>query len=156
MLISDGNENVGDLRKVARIARANNIPIDVLPLNYDHQQEVILERLIVPHNARVGQTIAVRCVLRSTRAASGKLLLQDNGAVVDLNPDSSQTACLTTDQRIISLLHARAKVRHITHIHLLDGRYDGLLVAHRGQRVRPGRSSWLPVVGRPETHGYHQ
>jgi len=92
LLISDGNENAGDLREVAKIAKANRIPLDVLALNFTHEREVMLERLIVPHNARMGQTIAVKCVLRSTRPARGKLVLEDNGKIIDLDPDSEELA----------------------------------------------------------------
>jgi uncharacterized membrane protein/Mg-chelatase subunit ChlD len=92
VLISDGNENVGNLREAATVARGNEIPIDVLPIRYEHGREVVLERLTAPHRARVGQTVALRCVLRSTKATQGKLLIEENGAVIDLDPDSSELA----------------------------------------------------------------
>jgi len=88
LLLSDGNENIGDLRSAARIARANDIPIDIVSLNYDHEDEVIFERLVVPQNTRTGQTISAKCVLRSTRGAKGRLVLEDNGEVIDLDPAS--------------------------------------------------------------------
>ena len=36
LLISDGNETDGDLKEAARIAAANQIPIDVLALRYQY------------------------------------------------------------------------------------------------------------------------
>ena len=90
VLISDGNENLGDLRGVARIARANRIPIDCLSLNYNNDREVIVERLVVPAHARTGQTVSARCVLRSTSPASGRLVLEDNGRMIDLDPNSPE------------------------------------------------------------------
>ena len=93
VLVSDGNETTGDLRAVARVAAANGIPIDVLPLPYNYRREVIFRRLVVPGRARTGQTIPIRFVLTSTAEASGRLLLMLNrGGVrtqpVDLDPSS--------------------------------------------------------------------
>ncbi len=107
VLMSDGNENVGDLRGAAKIAEANKIPIDTLSLNYDHSREIMFERLIVPPNARTGQTISARCVLRSTGPATGKLLLEDNGTLIDLDPKSPGLAMpvtLTPGLNVITVL----------------------------------------------------
>jgi uncharacterized membrane protein len=88
LLVSDGNETQGDLREAARVAAANGIPVDVLPLRYDHEHEVVFERLVVPPYARSGQTIPLRLVLRSSGAARGTLTLSLNGKPVDLDPTS--------------------------------------------------------------------
>ena len=79
LLVSDGCETAGDLREAARIAAANGIPIDVLPLRYRYEWEVAFRRLVVPPRARSEQTIPIRCVLQSTHAARGKILLTLNG-----------------------------------------------------------------------------
>lgn len=92
LLVSDGNETAGDLREAARIAAINGIPIDVLPLRYDYQQEVIFRRLAAPSKARSGQTISLRFILSSTNDCSGKLLLNLNGEPVDLVPGSDAVA----------------------------------------------------------------
>lgn len=96
LLISDGNENAGNLREVAEIAKANDVAIDVLPITYNHDKEVMLERLITPHNARVGQTVAIRVVLRSSHATSGKLLLEANERAIDLDSNSEEMALPVT------------------------------------------------------------
>lgn len=88
LLVSDGNETEGDLKQAARIAAANGIPVDVLPLSYRHEREVVFNRLVAPCRARSGQTVSLRFVLRSTARSRGKLLLSLNGRAVDLDPDS--------------------------------------------------------------------
>ncbi len=88
LLISDGNETSGDLRAVARVAAANGIPIDVLPLRYRYQREVVFRRLVAPGRARSGQTVPVRFVLSSTHEADGQLMLTLNDRPVDLDPAS--------------------------------------------------------------------
>jgi len=92
ILISDGNETAGDLKAVARVAAANRIPIDVLPLRYKYDREVVFRRLVAPGRARSGQTVPVRFVLTSTSESSGKLMLTLNGKPVDLDPNSDSVA----------------------------------------------------------------
>ena len=79
LLVSDGCETAGDLREAGRIAAANRIPIDVLPLRFQYDREVAFKRLVVPTRARNGQTIHLRSVLRSTHRARGRILLTLNG-----------------------------------------------------------------------------
>jgi len=82
LLVSDGNETRGDLREVARIAAANNIPIDVLPLQFRHGNEVMFSRVVAPPRARPSQTVPIRMVLHSTHEARGTITLSVNGQPV--------------------------------------------------------------------------
>ncbi len=88
LIISDGNETSGSLLQAAEAARAAGVPIDVLPLTYDYTSEVLVDRLIAPATARMGENLAVRVVLQATRPARGQLSILMNGEQVDLNPDS--------------------------------------------------------------------
>ncbi len=88
VLVSDGNENAGELRDAARVAASNGIPVDVLALQYDYPQEVVFRRIVVPSRARSGQTVNLRMVLNSTSMATGRLQLTLNGQRVDLDPSS--------------------------------------------------------------------
>jgi uncharacterized membrane protein len=92
LLVSEGNETGGDLKEAARIAAANKIPIDVLPLRYSYDNEVVFKRLAAPTKARSGQTVQLRFILNSTTNVRGKLLLNLNGEPVDLVPDSPDIA----------------------------------------------------------------
>ena len=92
LIVSDGNETLGDLREAARVAAANNIPVDALPLTYRYPQEVFFKRLISPPNAASGQTISLRFVLESTAPAKGKVLLALNGQPVQLGPTGDDVA----------------------------------------------------------------
>jgi len=90
LLVTDGNQTAGDLKEAARRAAANHIPIDVLPLRYRHEREVIFKRLAAPARARSRQTISLRFVLQSTGPARGRLLLTANGEPVALAPGSRE------------------------------------------------------------------
>lgn len=88
VLVSDGNENEDNALSAAEIARANNIPIDILELKYTFDREIIFDRLIAPARARQGQVTNLRMLLRSQTAATGSITLMQNGVPVDLDPDS--------------------------------------------------------------------
>ena len=92
LLVSDGNETSGDLKEVARTAAANHIPIDVLPMRYKHEHEVVFERLTAPLRAHSGQTITLGFKLRSTADdVHGMLHLTLNGSAIHMNGPSSST-----------------------------------------------------------------
>jgi Ca-activated chloride channel family protein len=92
VLLSEGNETEGDLKEAARTAAANRIPIDVLPLRYRYNNEVLFRRLVAPLHVRGGQMVPLRFLLDSTGEVRGKLLLTLNGKPVDLVPDSPEVA----------------------------------------------------------------
>jgi len=88
VLISDGNENIGNALAEAEVAKANGIPIDVVPIEYESPNEVVFESLKAPPRARPGQTADLRLLLRSQRAARGTVFLKEGGQTVDLDPDA--------------------------------------------------------------------
>ncbi|MCH2153136.1 MAG: VWA domain-containing protein [Phycisphaerales bacterium] len=98
VLVSDGNETIGNLMMAADLARESGIPIDVLPIEYEYEQEVLFDRLIAPARARLGQSIELKLLLRSNGPASGKLILERNGIVVDINgAESGQAVAIELD-----------------------------------------------------------
>ncbi len=87
LLISDFNETTGSVQKAAAEAASTaHIPIDVLPLRYKFEQEIMVDRVVVPSTARMGQTITLRALISSIKPASGKLALTVNGDQVQLGP----------------------------------------------------------------------
>ena len=91
VVISDGNENVGAALEEADQYAAAGVPIDVVPLRYQHDSEVIFEQLKAPHTASAEETINLQMVLRSRspQPVSGKILLYHNDQLVDLDPRGS-------------------------------------------------------------------
>ncbi len=88
LIVSDGNETVGSLLAQAESARAAGVPIDVLPLRYEHEREVIVDRVVAPATARMGETVGLRVLLSATAPAVGRLSVLVDGEPVDLDPDS--------------------------------------------------------------------
>ncbi len=98
VLFSDGNETIGDAEDaaaelVARLASTSGgrsgVPIDIVPLWYDIEHEVIVETVDVPPTAEAESVVPVRVVLRSAGAAEGVLRLLRNGEELDISPDAA-------------------------------------------------------------------
>jgi hypothetical protein len=91
VLITDGNENVGQVLEEADRLRATGVPMDVLPIQYEHANEVVFETLKAPPTATAEETIKLEMVLRSQQACTGKILLWHGEKLVDLNGDAPGT-----------------------------------------------------------------
>lgn len=86
LLATDGNETIGNLLQAAEAARAMGVPIDVLPLKYKYTNEVLLDRLVTPAQAREGENVNLQIVLRAIKPAGGRLTVLMNGQAIDLDP----------------------------------------------------------------------
>ena len=99
VLISDGNENVGDARRQAQSLVDQGVGIDVWPIRYEAAGEVVVEKLSVPADVRRGQPFELKAVLSTSLAPSaradtvrGRLIFsrQLGNRTEVLNPDASQ------------------------------------------------------------------
>jgi uncharacterized membrane protein/Mg-chelatase subunit ChlD len=89
VLMSDGNDNMGDVLTEARRAQADRIPIDVVPLRYEHRNEVYFERMIAPTHAEPGEQVTLRMVVGTYRRASGTITIYHNDRLVTMSPEQS-------------------------------------------------------------------
>jgi uncharacterized membrane protein len=80
VLISDGNENLGNALEQARIAKQNGVQIDVVPLasGYRNENEVLVERVEAPPMTEQGARLPIRVLVRSynPRPVTGTLKLE--------------------------------------------------------------------------------
>lgn len=79
VLITDGNETEGDLDRVLAEMKARKLPVDVLPVQFDYDREVWLEKLELPRFVKQGETYEASVILSSLRAGVGTLRLRENG-----------------------------------------------------------------------------
>ena len=88
MLIWDGNQTAGDLEAAIAQAASQGVPVDVMPLRYDVQNEVMLERFVAPALKRENEPFTIDVILRSTNAlpVTGKLTVLHGGQPMDLDP----------------------------------------------------------------------
>jgi uncharacterized membrane protein len=88
VLLSDGNENAGEVLEEARQFASAGVPIDVVPLAFAHAREVLFEQLHAPPTAAAEETVNLRMVLRSTgtEPVAGRIVLYHNDQPVPLGP----------------------------------------------------------------------
>lgn len=67
VLISDGNQNLGDLEAVAREAKLLGVQIDVLPVapGQKNENEILVERVEAPPVTEQGSKVPIRVLVRS-------------------------------------------------------------------------------------------
>jgi uncharacterized membrane protein/Mg-chelatase subunit ChlD len=75
VILTDGNENLGDARTVARILAENGVGIDVVPIKLSQRSEVAVEKVSLPADIRRGQPTETRVVLSNygDQPVSGRL-----------------------------------------------------------------------------------
>ncbi|HTK75489.1 MAG TPA: vWA domain-containing protein, partial [Gemmataceae bacterium] len=87
VLLSDGNENLGNAVEQARIAKENGVQIDTVTLaaGYKNENEVLVERVEAPTLTEQGARLPIRVLIRSynPRMVTGTLALRQlsEGAV---------------------------------------------------------------------------
>ena len=84
VVLSDGNENLGDLSAEIEVAAASNVSIDVVPLQYQHRDEILFDRIVVPSHAGRDTRIPLRLIAKSRKRTRAKLSLFHNDTEVPL------------------------------------------------------------------------
>ncbi len=79
VLITDGNETEGSVLPVLDAMKARGIAVDVLPVGFNFDKEVWLERLDLPRVVKQGETYEATVLLSALSPGSGKLRLSENG-----------------------------------------------------------------------------
>jgi uncharacterized membrane protein len=75
VLLSDGKQTVGDAESAARLARAANTRLDVVPLPSVQGPDAAVERIDAPQRASVGQVIPLQIVVRSNAPMVAQLTI---------------------------------------------------------------------------------
>jgi len=87
VLLSDGNENMGDILTEAAAAQAEGVVVDVVPLWYEHGNEVYFDRMVAPTHVEDGDLVPLRMLLHSERATSGRIDIYRNGRLIEMPED---------------------------------------------------------------------
>ena len=88
VLVSDGNPTTGDTDAAVAAAIAQHVPIDVMPLHYDVQHEVLMDRFVAPTWKRENEPFTLYVYLKSTdtSAVTGQLSILHQGVPLDMSP----------------------------------------------------------------------
>lgn len=139
VLLSDGNENRGVADEEIETYAGLGVPVDVVPLRYEHSAEVLVEHLAAPATAKRDEVLDLQLVVRSQTATAARLTLYRNDRRVDLDPGSDATT------RLIELaagpnrfsipvaLRAAGVHRFRTVIEPADPHADAMVVNNEGQ-----------------------
>lgn len=96
VLVTDGNTTTGDLDAAVDLAKSQGVPIDVMLLKYDVQNDVLVDRFSAPEWKRENEPFDLRVALRSTNPTPVpgtlrvKHLMADGEADLDMDPTTPQ------------------------------------------------------------------
>ena len=79
VLITDGTSTEGNIAKRLDELRARGISVDVLPINYQYEDEVWVERLELPQQVKLEQDYDASVLVSSLSESIGTLVLRENG-----------------------------------------------------------------------------
>lgn len=65
VVVTDGNENIGDAQAMARLLAQDGVGIDVVPITLGDRPEVFVERVTLPADIRKGQPFQARVVVNN-------------------------------------------------------------------------------------------
>ena len=82
VVLSDGNENLGDSLTSARIASNRNVEIDVVPLGEPTTGEVMAGRLIIPRRVEEDEMFDVRAVIEAESESDGIVEVYENDRLI--------------------------------------------------------------------------
>jgi len=73
VVLSDGNENRGNALEQALAAKRLEVPIDVVPIQYHYDREVLVEKVQLPPDVKEGETVNINVVIRASEPTRGTL-----------------------------------------------------------------------------------
>ncbi|MFO0909756.1 MAG: vWA domain-containing protein, partial [Isosphaeraceae bacterium] len=73
VVLSDGNENRGNALEQALAAKNLNVQIDVVPIEYRYDREVLVEKVSLPPDVKEGETVNISVVIRASEPTRGTL-----------------------------------------------------------------------------------
>lgn len=82
VLLSDGKENIGNAEWAARLAAANGVPLDVIPLTQASGPEVWMDGLSAPSPVREGERVSLEVSIASSTDTTSTLTLYMDGTPI--------------------------------------------------------------------------
>lgn len=78
VLLSDGNENIGDAQAAVLAAKPLGVTLDALPLGITRRGDVSIQKLGIPNHIKKGQTFEVKIFTQADGPATGTMRLFRN------------------------------------------------------------------------------
>jgi uncharacterized membrane protein len=103
VIVSDGNENLGDALEQARGLADAGIGIDVMPIRYRVRGEVIVDKVAIPADVRKGEPFDLRVVVTNTTEATEDDPGTVSGELLIYRKTDDQPTLLNTDDTRVTL-----------------------------------------------------
>src|SRR5690606_25591208 len=83
VLLSDGNENVGDTISAVLAARPLDVTVDVVPMGAVRANDISIQKITLPNNLEEGQAFEVKMFAQADEAQTAKVRLYRNNQFMD-------------------------------------------------------------------------
>jgi len=97
VLVTDGNQNLGNAQREARSAAAAGVSIDVVPVLLTAQSEIAVQKVDIPAGVRRGQPFDLRVVLNNDAEQDGSSPVQGKLLIIRKSGEREE---LLTEQQI--------------------------------------------------------
>jgi uncharacterized membrane protein len=147
VLLSDGNENLGNAVQEAATAASSQVEIDVVPVTYEYDQEVLLEKMVMPSEAKVGEPFEVRIIARSTVKTNAVIRLLRNGELI-----AQQQIDLLAGPNVVNFHQSLDRAKFYTYEAVIETKTDQLPDNNRalGFVLVKGKPKVLIVESNPQ------
>jgi uncharacterized membrane protein len=99
VIVSDGNENMGDALSLARSMAEDGIGIDVVPVALSAKSEIAVEKIVLPTELRKGQAFEARIVINNQTDSPDESAEPVTGKL-RLTMGSAKSSELLTEQQV--------------------------------------------------------
>ncbi|MEZ6050439.1 MAG: VWA domain-containing protein [Planctomycetaceae bacterium] len=82
VLISDGTQTTGSLDSIVDQLASRGISVDVLPIEYQYDREIWIERVDLPRFVKLGENYKASVLISSLVADKAKLVLRENSQII--------------------------------------------------------------------------
>jgi hypothetical protein len=89
VVITDGNENLGNLLAGVAYADSQHADLDFLPISYTLTQEVMMEKVSLPEQVKENESFELRMQVLAREATRGQLTLYRNGVAIPLGENGN-------------------------------------------------------------------
>ncbi len=111
VLISDGNENRGNALEQASAAARLGVQIDVLPIEYVYDKEVLVEKISIPPDVKKGDMVNINVVIRASEPTTGTLqIFQKDSDNRPIPAPGNETPVPITLERGVNVFTLKQKI----------------------------------------------
>ncbi len=149
VLVTDGNQNVDEVRNAAKIAGANGVQIDVLPVDRKDGPDASIGGVQVPSNLRQGEEFALKVNVDTNTAGPARLLILQDGQVISDKPVELKQGSNSFSEQLVA--KSQGFVNYTARIIAAKDSVEQNNEVNAYSRVKGGPRALL-IEGHPDQH----